>query len=96
MSVKVNLTSIAAQVAEKLDMSQKDAVVAVTSVFETITESLVEGNQVSISNFGSFVTKERPARVGRNPQTGDPIEIEARSVASFKASQKLKDAVKDA
>lgn len=95
MTVKVNLTSVATQVAAKLDISQKDAVAAVSSVFETITENLVEGKQVSISNFGAFSTKSRPARVGRNPQTGEPIDIEARSVASFRASQGLKDAVKD-
>lgn len=95
MSNKINLTNVATALALKLNIPQKSAVEAVSTVFEVISDSLVQGDQVSISNFGSFGTKARPARTGRNPQTGDPIEIEARRAVSFKASQKLKDIVKD-
>lgn len=95
MTDKVNLTTIATKLALKLDISQKAAAEAASSVFEIITESLVQGSQVSISNFGSFTTKKRPSRSGRNPQTGEPIEIEARTALSFKVSPKLKEIVKD-
>jgi len=60
---------------------------------ESITDSLKKGESVSLVGFGTFAIKERAARTGRNPQTGQPIEISAAKVPSFKAGKALKDAV---
>ena len=60
---------------------------------ESVTDSLKKGESVSLVGFGTFAIKERAARTGRNPQTGQPIEISAAKVPSFKAGKALKDAV---
>ncbi len=60
---------------------------------ETVTDSLKKGDSVSLVGFGTFQVKERAARTGRNPQTGQPIEISAAKVPSFKAGKALKDSV---
>lgn len=60
---------------------------------ESVTDSLKKGDSVSLVGFGTFAIKERAARTGRNPQTGQPIEISAAKVPSFKAGKALKDAV---
>ncbi len=60
---------------------------------DTVTDSLKKGETVALVGFGTFTVKERAARTGRNPQTGDPIEISAAKVPSFKAGKALKDAV---
>lgn len=91
---KVNLNDIAGNVAQELNVSKKDAVAIASALVSGITEQLVAGNQVSVTGFGSFVSKERAARQGRNPQSGEVITIEARRVVSFKPSSKLKEAVR--
>lgn len=91
---KVNLNDIAGNVAQELNVSKKDAVAIASALISGITEQLVAGNQVSVTGFGSFVSKERAARQGRNPQSGEVITIEARRVVSFKPSSKLKEAVR--
>lgn len=91
---KVNLNDIAGNVAQELNVSKKDAVAIANALVNGITEQLVAGNQVSVTGFGSFVSKERAARQGRNPQNGEVITIEARKVVSFKPSSKLKEAVR--
>ena len=91
---KVNLNDIAGNVAQELNVSKKDAVAIASALVSGITEQLVAGNQVSVTGFGSFVSKERAARQGRNPQSGAVITIEARRVVSFKPSSKLKEAVR--
>ncbi|MGO1626492.1 MAG: HU family DNA-binding protein, partial [Halomonadaceae bacterium] len=63
------------------------------SMVESVTDSLKQGESVSLVGFGTFTIKERAARTGRNPQTGQPIEISAAKVPSFKAGKALKDAV---
>ncbi|KPQ29719.1 MAG: DNA-binding protein HU-beta HupB [Halomonas sp. HL-93] len=60
---------------------------------ESVTDSLKKGDSVSLVGFGTFAIKERAARTGRNPQTGQPIQISAAKVPSFKAGKALKDAV---
>jgi DNA-binding protein HU-beta len=60
---------------------------------DSVTESLKQGDSVSLVGFGTFSIKERAARTGRNPQTGQPIEISAAKVPSFKAGKALKDSV---
>ncbi|HGJ5920669.1 HU family DNA-binding protein [Arsenophonus apicola] len=90
----MNKTELINKVSEKSGLGKKDAEKAVNAFTETITESLKSGNSVQLVGFGSFQVKTRAAREGRNPQTGKAIKIAATNVPSFKAGQKLKDAVK--
>lgn len=90
----MNKTELINAVAEEAQLSKKDATKAVDSVFSTIMESLKEGSKVQLIGFGNFETRERSARKGRNPQTGEEIEIPASKVPAFKPGKALKDAVK--
>ncbi len=90
----MNKTELIAKVAEKADLSKKDAGKAVDAVFASITEALKKGDKVQIIGFGSYEVRERAARLGRNPQTGKEIKIAASKVPAFKAGKALKDAVK--
>lgn len=78
---------------EKVGFSKKDVTDVVELVFESIKESLEQGENVKISGFGNFMARQKRARRGRNPQTGNDLTITARRVLTFKASQILKDAV---
>ena len=89
----MNKAELIAAAAEKSGLSRKDSEKAVNAAFDTITESLVNGDKVSLVGFGAFEVKERAARVGRNPQTKEEITIPASRVASFKVGKALKDAV---
>lgn len=71
--------------------SKKESAEVVESVFETMKETLAQGDKVKISGFGNFVVREKKQRIGRNPQTGEPIPISARRVLTFKPSQVLKN-----
>lgn len=90
----MNKTELVNAVAEKTELSKKDAGQAVDAVFETITETLQTGEKVQLIGFGNFEVRERSARKGRNPQTGEPIDIPASNVPAFKAGKALRDAVK--
>lgn len=81
------------KVAAKTGLTKKDAGKAVEAVFSSISEALGAGQKVSLVGFGTFVTKSRAARTGRNPQTGKKIKISARRVPSFKAGKTLKETV---
>ncbi|MBW2731083.1 MAG: integration host factor subunit alpha [Deltaproteobacteria bacterium] len=82
---------------EKLDdVSKKEAAALVATLFDTIKDTLSGGETVKIAGFGNFVVRDKEARVGRNPQSGEKITISARRVVTFKASPSLKDAVNDA
>jgi DNA-binding protein HU-beta len=85
---------IAAAVADQTGMTKKDSEAAVNAVFETITETLKDGGEVSIAGFGKFVVAEKPARQGINPATGEKIEIAASRAPKFKAAKTLKDELK--
>ena len=87
----MNKTELIAVAAEKSGMTKKDAEKALSAVVETLTEALVKGEKVQLSGFGTFETKAREARVGRNPHTKETIEIPATRVPTFKASKALKD-----
>ena len=89
----MNKAELVAAVAEKTALSKKDSEKAVNAAFEAITAALVNGDKVQLVGFGSFETKERNARIGRNPRTKDEIEIPASRVPAFKAGKALKDAV---
>ncbi|MFK8030815.1 MAG: HU family DNA-binding protein [Gammaproteobacteria bacterium] len=80
-------------VAGEADMSKTDATDAVNAVFDSIKSTLAGGGTVSIAGFGSFVVRDRKARTGRNPKTGEPLHIPASKAAAFKAGKALKDAV---
>ena len=78
---------------EKIGVSKGDSARLVESVFDIIKETLAAGEDVKISGFGKLSIREKQARRGRNPQTGDEIEITARKVLTFKSSQVLKKAL---
>ena len=89
-----NKQELIAKVAESADLTKKDAEKAVNAVFASVSELLAKGEKVQLIGFGTFETRERAAREGRNPQTGDSIKIAATTVPAFKACKALKDAVK--
>ncbi len=80
-------------VAAAADLSKADATKAVEAFVDSVTRALKKGEQVSIVGFGSFSVKDRAARQGRNPKTGETINIKASRVPGFKAGKALKDAV---
>ena len=82
-------------VVSKTELTKKDATAAVEALFDVVTETLADGERVQVIGFGSFEVRERAARKGRNPQTGEEIEIPATKVPAFKAGKGLKDAVKN-
>ena len=79
--------------AEKANLSKKDTEAAVNAVIDVITEALKKGDKVQLVGFGSFETRERAARVGRNPKTKETIQIPASKVPVFKPGKALKDAI---
>jgi len=93
----VNKTELIQQLEERADLSRSDAQNAVDALFGPsdgiIASELKKGNKVQITGFGSFETRKRGARKGRNPQTGQEIDIGPSTSASFKAGKGLKDAV---
>lgn len=80
-------------VAEKAGLDRRKAEKAVSAFVDTVKQALVEGDKVQIIGFGTFENRERGARTGRNPRTGEPIEIAASKLPSFKAGKALKEAV---
>lgn len=90
----MNKTELVAAVVTKADLSKKDAEAAVKAVLDAVTEALADGEKVALVGFGTFEVKERAARTGKNPRTGEAIEIPASKVPSFKAGAALKNAVK--
>lgn len=89
----MNKAELIEAVAASADVSKAAATRAVDAVFDAVTNSLKGGDQVTIVGFGTFQVRERAARTGRNPQTGETINIAAAKVPSFKAGKALKDAV---
>lgn len=79
---------------EKVGLTKAQASDAVNAVFETITDELVANGKFSLIGFGNFEVRERAARKGRNPQTGEEIEIAATKVPAFKPGKNLKEKVK--
>ena len=89
----MNKTELITIAAENAGLTKKDTERVLNAAIDAITASLVNGDKVQISGFGSFETKDREARMGRNPHTKEAIEIPATRVPGFKASKALKDAV---
>ncbi len=89
----MNKAQLIDAVAGAADLSKASAARAVESVFDVITGALREGEQVTVVGFGTFLVRERAARTGRNPQTGESIAIAASRQPAFKPGKALKDAV---
>jgi DNA-binding protein HU-beta len=89
----VNKTDLVNAVAEKSGLTKKDAEKAVGALFDTVGEALAAGDKVQVVGFGTFEVRERAARKGRNPQTGEEIEIAAARLPVFKAGKGLREAV---
>ena len=80
-------------VATKAGLTKADATRAIEATFEVITAALKDGNKVPVAGFGTFAVSKREAREGRNPQTGETVQIPARNAVTFKAGTQLKESV---
>ena len=89
----MNKTSFVANVAEQAGLTQKQADAALNAVLDIIVEELKKGEKVQLTGFGTFEVRERAAREGRNPATGETIQIAAAKTPAFKAGKKFKDAL---
>lgn len=89
----MNKAQLVAAVAEKAEMSKKDAEKVIKAFEEVVEEELIKGEKIQLVGFGTFEVTERPARTGINPQTKETIEIAASKAPRFKAGKALKDAV---
>ena len=86
-------SELIAAIAEKAELKKVDAEKALNAFVDAVTEALAKGDKIALVGFGTFETKKRAARTGKNPQTGAEIKIAASTVPSFKAGKGLKDAV---
>ena len=89
----MNKTELIAVAAENAGMTKKDTERVLNAAIDAITAALLKGEKVQLSGFGTFETKDREARIGRNPHTKEAIEIPATRVPAFKASKALKDSI---
>lgn len=89
----MNKSELIDAIAEKAEIPKTQAANALDKLLETITEQLSAGNDITLVGFGTFTTKKREARTGRNPQTGASMQIEASTTPAFKPGKGLKDAV---
>lgn len=90
----MNKTDLINAVADKADISKADAGRAIDAFFEVVGKALKKKDKVALVGFGTFLVRERAARTGRNPKTGDPLKIKASKTPAFKAGKALKDAIK--
>ncbi|MEK4504222.1 HU family DNA-binding protein [Bacillus sp. FSL R12-0069] len=90
----MNKTELIKQVAQEANLTQKDATASVQAVLDQITQALAKGDSVQLIGFGTFEIRERSARTGRNPQTGEEMFIPGGKTPAFKAGKSLKEAVK--
>lgn len=86
-------TELIAAIAEKAELSKKDAEKALTATIDTIINAVAEGDKIQITGFGTFEQRQRNARTGVDPRTGNTIEIAASKVPAFKAGKAFKDIV---
>ena len=87
----MNKTELVAAMAEQTNLSKKDAEAALKAFIDVVTDELKKGEKVQLVGFGTFEVSERAAREGRNPQTGETMEIKASKTPKFKAGKALKD-----
>ena len=91
----MNKAELVAAVAEKAEISKKDAEAAVKAFTDVVAEELKKGEKIQLVGFGTFEVSERAAREGRNPQSGEPMKIEASKAPRFKAGKALKDMINE-
>lgn len=89
----MNKSELTDVVAERAELTKASAAKAIDALIAAVSEALKQGDQVSITGFGIFTVRERAAREGRNPRTGETIKIAASKIPGFKAGKALKDAV---
>ena len=89
----MNKDDLISKVANSVGVSKSDAAKSVDAVFSNITSSLKGGNEVRLVGFGTFIVANRAATTGRNPRTGESIQIPAKKVPKFKAGKALKDTI---
>lgn len=89
----MNKAELITAMATKSDLSKKDVELALKAFIDVVSEGLKNGEKIQLVGFGTFDTTERAAREGRNPQTGEPMKIEASIAPRFKAGKALKDAL---
>ncbi|WP_195570988.1 HU family DNA-binding protein [Paenibacillus sp. 1001270B_150601_E10] len=89
----MNKSELITDVSEATELSKKDVTKVVDAVFDAISKALQNGDKVQLVGFGNFEVRERSARKGRNPQTGEEIEIAASKVPAFKPGKALKDGI---
>ena len=87
----MNRTELVAAMAEKTQLSKKDADAALKAFIDVVSEELKKGEKIQLVGFGTFEVSERAAREGRNPQTGETMQIKASKTPKFKAGKALKD-----
>ncbi|CAH0277187.1 MULTISPECIES: HU family DNA-binding protein [Bacillaceae] len=90
----MNKTELVSSVAAQAELTKDEAKKVVDALFETITATLAKEEKIQLVGFGTFEVRDRAARTGRNPQTGEEIQIAASKVPAFKAGKELKEAVK--
>ncbi|QSO53441.1 HU family DNA-binding protein [Alicyclobacillus curvatus] len=90
----MNKTDLVQAVAERTGITKKEVAQVVDAVFDVIQESLSQGDKVQLVGFGNFEIRERAARKGRNPQTGEEIEIAASKIPAFKAGKSLREGIR--
>ena len=90
----MNKTELIAALASKAELSKKDAEKAVSAFVDVVSEAMKAGDKVQLVGFGTFESKDRPARTARNPRTGEAVEIAASKTVSFKVGKALKDSLK--
>jgi integration host factor subunit alpha len=95
-SFRMTKADVIDSVCSKVGFSKKESAEIVEMVFDTLKDTLERGEKIKLSGFGNFVVREKKSRVGRNPQTGQEIEISARRVLTFRPSQVLKNALNKA
>lgn len=90
----MNKAELANELAKRLKLSKAKAIETLNTTFETIKSSLKKGQRVQLVGFGTFSVKQRKARLGRNPKTGEQIQIKARKVPAFQAGSELKNSLR--
>ena len=91
----MNKTELIAEIAERAEISKKDAEKALKAFTDVVADELVKGEKVQLVGFGTFEVSERAAREGRNPQSGEPMQIPASKSPRFKAGKALKDMINE-
>ena len=90
----MNKEELVQEVAKKANVTQKEASEVITALIDTVQKTVSKGKKVTLVGFGTFESRKRAARVGRNPQTGKEIKIAAKTVPAFSAGKKFKELVK--